>query len=182
MTRGKTGKRQTRFAKMRRCRCDLASIISCLKSESANRQPGRDAHVPADVTWIHTGEVTTMPKTKTPVNPAPAPTDDVELTLLRKRVERKEKDHRKLCVTIERTQRRLEKADKTLVRCVKMLTKLERQRRRLEKAKDEQSRMLADMMVKEVAAPAPEPDPELDGPKRKRKRKHDADHAGSVLG
>jgi hypothetical protein len=63
----------------------------------------------------------------------PTVTGDVEEDLLRKRMARREANYQKLCTTIERTQRKLEKADRTVTRSVKLLTKLERQRRRAQK-------------------------------------------------
>lgn len=63
----------------------------------------------------------------------PTATGDVEEDLLRKRMARREANYQKLCTTIERTQRKLEKADRTVTRSVKLLTKLERQRRRMQK-------------------------------------------------
>jgi hypothetical protein len=72
-----------------------------------------------------------MHKPRHPVKPTV--TGDVEEDLLRKRMARREANYQKLCTTIERTQRKLEKADRTVTRCIKLLAKLERQRRRAQK-------------------------------------------------
>jgi hypothetical protein len=91
------------------------------------------------------------------------------------KTDRREKRYQKLCATIERTQRRLDKADKTVSRCIKQLVKLERQRRRLEKARAEAERQTADSLVTAQAAPEPSPAPpiatQVESPPAKRRRR-----------
>ena len=56
---------------------------------------------------------------------------DVEATLLKRRNEKREKKYASTVASIERAQRKLDKADKTVGRMVRLIAKLERQRRRL---------------------------------------------------
>lgn len=65
---------------------------------------------------------------------------------------RREKRYQNLLTTIERTQRRLDKADKTARRLLRSLAKLEQQRRRLEKAR-------------RAPAPMPQSEPEPEHPR-----------------
>lgn len=86
-----------------------------------------------------------------------------------------EKRHTAVVVTIERWQRKLEKADKTVRRAVLTLAKLERQRRRLQKRITAEETAKADAVV--MAAIPAEPEPPLEIPpflKRDAKRKRKA--------
>ena len=56
---------------------------------------------------------------------------DIEATLLKRRNEKREKRYQSTVASIERCQRKLEKADKTVGRMVRTIAKLERQRKRL---------------------------------------------------
>jgi hypothetical protein len=88
---------------------------------------------------------------------------------------RTEKRHTAVVVTIERWQRRLEKADKTVRRAVLTLTKLERRRRRLQKRIAAEDVAKADAIV--LAAIPAEREPPLEIPpflKREDKRKRKA--------
>jgi hypothetical protein len=67
----------------------------------------------------------------------------------------KQARYEKLCTTIERWQRKLDRADRTVHRSVKMLTKLERQRTRVQRAMAAQSRQSADDLVKTQAESIP---------------------------
>ena len=69
---------------------------------------------------------------------------------------RREARYEKLLTTIERAQRKMEKADRTVTRCVKLLAKLERQRRRMQKAMAQARAAAADELVT-TAAPVPAP-------------------------
>src|SRR5262245_29667605 len=115
-----------------------------------------------------------MQRSSAPVKPA-GQTGDTELDLLRKRLARREANYQKLCTKIERTQRKLDKADRTVTRCVKQLTKLERQRRRAEKAKAEAEALLATELTPKPEPKAQHAAPLEPKPKRQRKPKINGD-------
>jgi hypothetical protein len=71
-------------------------------------------------------------------------------------IARQEANYEKLCTTIERTQRRWEKADKAAARLLKKLAALERQRSR--------ARRRLDRVKAEAKAAALHPEPELPKP------------------
>lgn len=82
--------------------------------------------------------------------------------------ERQVARYEKLCVTIERWQRRLDKADRTVQRAVRMITKLERQRKRAKAKLDGAEVAAANSAVESVAVPVVTPKP-----KRKRRTPED---------
>lgn len=71
-------------------------------------------------------------------------TNDQASVKEQKRLARREAAYQKLCTTIERTQRKLEKADKVVARSIRLLTQLDRKRRKMER----QRQLAADEAVK----------------------------------
>lgn len=82
-------------------------------------------------------------------------TSDVERELALKRQQRRQARYEQLCVTIERTQRKFEKADRVVKRSLAALAKLERKRIREQKALKALAATLADALVAtQVESPA----------------------------
>jgi hypothetical protein len=84
---------------------------------------------------------------------ANTPAQETETELAHKRLARREAAYEKLCVTIERWQRKLDKADRTVQKSVRTIAKLERQRSRARKAIDGIKAAIANELVTTQAQP-----------------------------